>query len=65
MIQNSNKKVNIFVSNVRTKILYQHLILNTVKASVVLINSSGFSHKEPEKEQIKAQPVVVTDLRRQ
>lgn len=53
MIQNSNKKVNIFVSNVRTKILYQHLILNTVRASVALRNSRGFSHKEPDKEQIR------------
>lgn len=33
MIQNSNKKVNIFVSNVRTKILYQHLILNSESIS--------------------------------
>lgn len=62
MIQNNNKKVNIFVSNVRTKIFDQHLILNTAKASVVLIDSRGFSPKEPEQEQNKAQPVVVTDL---
>lgn len=49
MIHNNNKKVNIFISNVRAKTLYQHLILNTAKESVVLINSRDFSYRESEK----------------
>lgn len=41
----------------------QHLTLNTARASVVLRNRRGFSPKEPEQEQNKAQPAVVTDVR--
>lgn len=58
-IYNNNKKVNIFISNERAKILYQHLILNTARVSTAYKKKTAY--KEPEKDQNKAQPVIVTD----
>lgn len=52
MIQTSNKKVNIFLSNVRAKILYQHLILNTARVSSAHEQQGALTGKRS-----KAQPV--------
>lgn len=61
MIYNSNKKVNIFISNVRAKTLPVSYF-KIQQESVVSINSREFCYRESEKEQNKAQPVIVTDL---